>query len=78
MKNNEVIELCMNILNEENVKAQMKEIYTPIINTIMQIVMPYIYIAIIFIILNFILMLMIFSLLIQNKVPKFKNLFYRI
>tara|TARA_A100001015_G_scaffold295039_1_gene373508 strand:- start:3426 stop:3662 length:237 start_codon:yes stop_codon:yes gene_type:complete len=78
MKNNEVVELCMNILNEEGVKAQMKEIYTPIINTIMQIVMPYIYLAIIFIILNFILMLMIFSVLIQNKVPKLKNLFYRI
>lgn len=78
MKNNEVVELCMNILNEEGVKSQMKEIYTPIINTIMQIVMPYIYLAIIFIILNFILMLMIFSVLIQNKVPKLKNLFYRI
>ena len=78
MKNKEVIELCMNILNEDGVKEQMKEVYTPIINTIMQIVMPYIYLAIIFIILNFILMLMIFSLLIQNKLPKLKNLFYKI
>ena len=75
---NEIIDMCLKLINEENVQHELKKIYTPIVNSILQVIMPYIYLAIIFIIINFILLLLIFCLLFQNKIPKLRNLFYKV
>ena len=78
MINNELIASCLKILNEENVKEELKNIYTPLINTILQYLMPYIYLGLVFILINFILLILIFTLLIQNKLPRFTKLFYKL
>ena len=78
MINNELIASCLKILNEDNVKEELKNIYTPLINTIMQYLMPYIYLGLVFILINFILLILIFTLLIQNKLPRFTKLFYKL
>lgn len=76
--NSEIINFCLKMLNEETVKQEIKNIYTPAVNTIIQHIMPYIYIALIVILINFILLILILSLLVQNKLPKFSNLFYKL
>ena len=78
MITNELITSCLKVLNEENVKQEIRHIYTPLLNTVLQYLMPYIYLALIFILINFILLLLIFTLLIQNRLPKFSNIFYRV
>ena len=78
MITNELITSCLNILNEENVKQELRNIYTPLLNTILQYLMPYIYLALIFILINFILLLLIFTMIIQHRLPKFSNIFYRV
>jgi hypothetical protein len=78
MITNELITSCLKILNEENVKQELCHIYTPLLNTVLQYLMPYIYLALIFILINFILLLLIFTMLLQNRLPKFSNIFYRV
>ena len=74
----DIIKLCINLLNEEPVKAELKQIYTPVITVVLDKLMPYIYLALIFLLLNFLLILMIFFLLVRTKIPSFSNIFYRL
>lgn len=74
----EIIKICINLLNEESVKAELKEIYTPVITVVLDKLMPYIYLALIFLLLNFLLILMIFFLLVKSKMPSFSNIFYKL
>ena len=78
MNESSITNFCIKILNDENVKREVKNIYTPAVNTIIQRIMPYIYFALIIILVNFILLILILSLLVQNKLPKFSNLFYKL
>ena len=73
----EFIKMGISLLNEEQVKSQLKEIYTPVINVILDKLMPYIYLALIFLLINFLLILMIFFLLVKHKIPSFSNIFYK-
>jgi len=75
---NEFIKMCLNILNEDRVKNELKEIYTPVIATIIDKLLPYIYLALIFLLINFLLILMIFFLLVRSKIPSFSNIFYKL
>jgi len=74
----EIIKTCINLLNEENVKNELKGIYTPVITLVIDKLMPYIYLAIIFLLLNFLVIIMIFFLLVRSKIPSFSNIFYKI
>ena len=74
----EIIKTCINLLNEENVKNELKTIYTPVITLVIDKLMPYIYLALIFLLLNFLIIIMIFFLLVRSKIPSFSNIFYKI
>jgi hypothetical protein len=78
MNESSITNFCIKMLSDENVKREVKNIYTPAVNTLIQHIMPYIYIALIVILINFILLILILSLLVQNKLPKFSNLFYKL
>lgn len=76
-QNNDLIKYCLNILNDDEIKSEIKKIYNPAIQLIHQQLMPYIYLALIFILINFILLILIFLLLFQSRLPKIPNFFYK-
>ena len=76
-QNNILIKYCLKILNDNEIKDEIKKIYNPAIQIIHQQLMPYIYLALIFILINFILLILIFLLLFQNRLPKLSNFFYK-
>jgi hypothetical protein len=58
----QIIEQCIEILNRENVKRELKEFLKPIISLILQEIYPYIYLSMIFVIISFLLVLGTFYL----------------
>lgn len=58
----EIIEQCIEILNRDNVKRELKEFLKPIISLILQEIYPYIYLSMIFVIISFLLVLGTFYL----------------
>lgn len=78
MNESSITNFCIKMLNDENVKREVKNIYSPAVNTIIQHIMPYIYFGLIIILINFIILILILALLVQNKLPKFSNLFYKL
>ena len=78
MNESSITNFCIKMLNDENVKREVKNIYSPAENTIIQHIMPYIYFGLIIILINFIILILILALLVQNKLPKFSNLFYKL
>ena len=65
-----LIKTCLNILNEDNIKEELKTIYTPVIAILMQQLMPYLYLALIIILMNFLLLLFIIILLVKRPIIK--------
>lgn len=63
---------CVNILKRDDVKKEMKQIFSPFITILLKEIYPYIYLTLMFVILIFILILGIFILLLRSKtsVPK--------
>mgnify|MGYP001495289362 CR=1 FL=1 len=62
-----IIDQCLNILKREDVKAELKQLLTPLIEIIISNIYPYIYLSLVFVIISFLLHLGIFVLLLQNK-----------
>jgi len=58
----QIIEQCIEILNRDNVKRELKEVLKPIISLILQEIYPYIYLSMIFVIISFLLVLGTFYL----------------
>lgn len=58
---------CLKILKREDVKAELKNLMTPIIDVILVDIYPYIYISLILVIISFLLHLGIFVLLLHKK-----------
>ena len=58
----QIIEQCIEILNRDNVKREVKEVLKPIISLILQEIYPYIYLSMIFVIISFLLVLGTFYL----------------
>jgi hypothetical protein len=58
----QIIEQCIEILNRDNVKRELKEFLKPIISLILQEIYPYIYLSMIFVIISFLLVLGTFYL----------------
>ena len=66
-----IIQQCLDILKREDIKYELKSFCAPIINLILNVINPYIYITIFFIFLIFIMNLAILILLIsilRNKI----------
>lgn len=58
---------CLNILKREDVKTELKNLMTPIIDLILVDIYPYIYLSLILVIISFILHLGIFILLLRKN-----------
>jgi len=73
-----LIDECVNILKRKDVKDEIKELFKPIIDMILQEVYPYIFLSMLFVLISFLLILGIFILLLRNnrqviKIPKLLN-----
>ena len=62
-----LIQQCLDILKREDVKAELKNLFRPIIDLILQEIYPYIYLSVLFVLVSFLLILGIFILLLRNK-----------
>ncbi|MDB4342630.1 hypothetical protein OAA07_00115 [bacterium] len=66
---NTLIDQCLEIIRRDDVKNELKNLMTPLIEAILVEIYPYIYLSLIFVIISFLLHLGIFILLIRNKSP---------
>ena len=66
---NTLIDQCLEIIRRDDVKHELKNLMTPLIEAILVEIYPYIYLSLIFVIISFLLHLGIFILLIRNKSP---------
>ena len=64
---NKIIEECLNALKREDVKEEIKELMSPVIDMVLKEIYPYIYLSIIFVIISFLLILGIFYLLLRSN-----------
>jgi hypothetical protein len=64
---NSLIDQCLEIIRRDDVKNELKNLMTPLIELILIEIYPYIYLSLIFVIISFLLHLGIFILLIRNK-----------
>lgn len=62
-----LIQQCLDILKREDVKVELKNLFRPIIDLILQEIYPYIYLSVLFVLVSFLLILGIFILLLRNK-----------
>jgi hypothetical protein len=69
-----IIDHCINILKREDVKKEIKNMFQPIIDIILQEIYPYIYLSLLFVIISFLLILAIFIIVLQSKTRYFSPL----
>ncbi|MBN20498.1 MAG: hypothetical protein CL678_04345 [Bdellovibrionaceae bacterium] len=62
-----IVNECLNVLNREDVKKELKNIMRPLIDMLIKEIYPYIFLSIIFVFISFLLILGIFILLLRNK-----------
>lgn len=75
MKDSSIISQCLDILKRDDVKTELKIVFTPFINYVLVELKPYIYMVITLVFLIFIMILTILFILlfmIRNK-----NIFYK-
>ena len=63
---------CVNIIKRDDVKEEIKDLFRPIIDMILQEIYPYIFLSMLFVIISFMLILGIFILLLRNNKPTVK------
>jgi hypothetical protein len=64
---NKAIDYCLDIIKREDVKQELKHLFKPIIQLILQEIYPYIYLSVLFLLISFFLILGIFILLLRNN-----------
>ena len=60
-------EQCLQLLQRNDIKNEIKNIFSPIVDMILIQIYPYIYLSLVFVIISFFLHLGIFILLLRNK-----------
>ena len=65
-----IINECLGLLKREDVKDELKKLFTPIIDILILEIYPYIYLCLIFVIISFLLHLGIFILLFKGSGSK--------
>jgi hypothetical protein len=67
-----MIDVCLTILRRQDVKAELKNLVSPLVDPVLDQLYPYIYLSLLFVIISFLLHLGIFFLLVRNRsvVPK--------
>jgi hypothetical protein len=76
-----VINECVSILKRKDVKDEIKALFQPIIDMVLQEIYPYIFLSMIFVLISFLLILGIFILLLRNnksdiKMPTISKFFF--
>ena len=64
---NKAIDYCLDIIKREDVKNELKQLFKPVIQLILQEIYPYIYLSVLFLFISFFLILGIFILLFRNN-----------
>ena len=67
MMREKIIDQCLQVMKRDDVKRQLKELFHPVIDLIMQEIYPYIYLSVIFVIISFLLTLGIFVMLMRTS-----------
>lgn len=62
-----IIEQCLAILKRDDVKQELKNLISPLVELILVEIYPYIYLSLLFVLISFLLHLGIFVLLLRNK-----------
>jgi hypothetical protein len=64
---NKAIDYCLDIIKREDVKNELKQLFKPVIQLILQEIYKYIYLSVLFLLISFFLILGIFILLLRNN-----------
>lgn len=67
MLKDSIIKECLIVLKREDVKDELKKLFSPIIDLIIIQIYPYLYLCLMFVLISFLLHLGIFILLLRNK-----------
>ena len=62
-----LIEECINLIQREDIKKEIKDLMRPVIDMLLQEIYPYIYLSLIFVVISFLLILGIFLILVRSK-----------
>ena len=62
-----ITQACLGILKREDVKNELKNLMSPLVDMILVDIYPYIYLSLIFVCISFLLHLGIFVLLLRSK-----------
>lgn len=65
--NNKITNACLDILKRDDVKSEIKNLMSPLVDMVLIDIYPYIYLSMIFVIISFLLHLGIFVLLMRKK-----------
>ena len=67
-----MIDMFLTILRRQDVKAELKNLLSPLVDPVLDQLYPYVYLSLLFVIISFLLHLGIFFLLVRNRsvVPK--------
>lgn len=65
MMREKIIDQCLQVMKRDDVKRELKQLFHPVIDVIMQEIYPYIYLSVIFVLISFLLTLGIFALLMR-------------
>jgi hypothetical protein len=65
MLKEKIIDQCLEIMKRDDIKKELKQLFHPVIDMIMQEIYPYIYLSIIFVVISFFLTLSIFVLMMR-------------
>ena len=66
MMREKIIDQCLQVMKRDDVKRELKQLFHPVIDVIMQEIYPYIYLSVIFVTISFLLTLGIFVLLMRT------------
>jgi hypothetical protein len=67
MMREKIIDQCLQVMKRDDVKRELKELFHPVIDLIMQEIYPYIYLSVIFVIISFLLTIGIFVMLMRTS-----------
>jgi hypothetical protein len=62
-----IVQECLIVLKRDDVKDELKKLFSPIIDLIIIQIYPYLYLCLMFVLISFLLHLGIFILLLRNK-----------
>jgi hypothetical protein len=69
-----ITDYCLDFIKKEEVKKELKNLFKPIVNLILEEIYPYIYLSLLLVVISFFLVLGIFIMLIKSKNGEIKNL----